>query len=180
VSAYLAERGRCLLGWNQIVGPSLDPQAVAQFWVGDKSGLLAAMRQGRQVVNSAYLETYLDHGYSLTPLERAYRFDPVFPELTSEQVPQVLGLEAPLWTEWVPNKARLDYQTYPRLSAYAETGWTPAALKDYADFRRRLVYFLERLEIMGVAYAPEADWDPPWYRRLLGPLTIAQAQTRTR
>jgi hypothetical protein len=36
------------------------------------------------------------------------------------------------------------------------------------------------LDIHGVAYAPEADWDPPWYQRLFGILTIAQPQTKTR
>jgi hexosaminidase len=128
------------------------------------------------MVSSAYLDTYLDHSYSLTPLSRAYRFEPVFPELVGDIAERALGLEAPMWTEWVPNRARLDYQTYPRLIAFAETGWTPKSRKNYADFRTRLIPFLERLDLHGVRYAPESDWEPPWLKRAFGVFTVMQPQ----
>jgi hexosaminidase len=100
-------------------------------------------------------------------------------ELDSEAARHVLGLEAPLWTEWVPNRARLDYQMFPRLTAYAETSWTQKDCKSLADFCRRLAAFESRLDELGVKYAPARDADPPWLRQLLGVLTIAQPQTRT-
>jgi hexosaminidase len=176
IGAFIESRGRHWMGWNEILQPGLAKDALVQYWVRNKNGLAQAVRNGQQMVNSAYLDTYLDHSYSLTPLGRAYRFEPVFPELAGEPAGRVLGLEAPMWTEWVPNRARLDYQTYPRLTAFAETGWTPKPRKDYADFRTRLSSFLVRLDILGVHYAPESDWEPPWYKRIFGAFTIAQPQ----
>lgn len=84
-----------------------------------------------------------------------------------------------MWTEWVPNRARLDYQTYPRLTAFAETGWSLREKKDLEDFQRQLTVFLQRLDELGVGYARGKDVEPSWFKRLLGIFTIAQSQTKT-
>ncbi len=180
ISDYLKSHGRQLMGWNEILGDNLSEDAIVQYWVRNKKGLLAALKNGQRVVNSAYLDTYLDHSYNLTPLSRAYNFDPIIKGVDLKSAQNILGLETPMWTEWVPNRARLDYQTYPRLTAFAEVGWTQGAQQNYADFWDRLSTFNQRLDIHGVQYALEADWDPPWYRRIFGIFTIAQPQTKTR
>jgi hexosaminidase len=90
----------------------------------------------------------------------------------------ILGLEFPLWTEWVPNRARLDYQVYPRLSALAETGWTPKDRKNLPDFRRRLGKFLERLARLGVRYAPLTEVEPSKFKQWFGIFTIVRPQTK--
>jgi len=180
IATYLKSQGRQLMGWNEILETNLDSDSIVQYWVRNKKGLLAAIKNGQKVVNSAYLDTYLDHSYAITPLSRAYQFEPVFAELEECAAPNILGLEAPLWTEWVPNRARLDYQTFPRLTAFAEVGWTLAAQRNYAEFRKRLTSFNQRLDIHGVGYAPEIDWEPPWYRKIFGIFSITQPQKRVR
>jgi hexosaminidase len=89
-------------------------------------------------------------------------------------------LEAPLWCEFVPNVGRLDWQTWPRLAAFAETGWTLHEGKDFDSFRARLGAFLERLDVLGVGYALPDDVEPGWFRRLFGLFTIVRAQTGVR
>ena len=122
------------------------------------------------------MEAYLDRSYSVTPLSKAYRFEPRFSELASDA--HVLGLEAPLWCEFVPTRARLDYQVWPRLAAYAETGWTPGSNKNLADFRNRLMALLPRLDELGVKYAPMSEVEPNLLSQLLGVFTIVQPQTK--
>jgi hexosaminidase len=179
IMAYLEGKGRRAVGWNQILGPGLAEKAVVQYWIGSQKPLVEAIRgERRQVVMSTYLDTYLDHGYSLMPLSRAYRYEPVPAGLAGDEKDSVLGLEFPLWSEWVPNRARLDYQTFPRLTALAETGWTPKERKDLGDFRRRLGGFLARLDRLGVRYAPLAEVEPSKLRQWFGPLTIVRPQTR--
>jgi hexosaminidase len=78
----------------------------------------------------------------------------------------------------VRSKARLDYQVYPRLPAYAETAWTPREHKDYPDFCARLEPFLARLQKMGVRHAPLAEAEPPRYKQWFGIFTIPQPQER--
>jgi hexosaminidase len=152
---------------------------VIQYWIGRRRAVLEAARQGRDVVMSPLWHTYLDHSYSLTSLSAAYRYEPTFPELSASETEHILGIEAPMWTEMVPNRARLDYQTYPRLLAYAETGWTPSERKALPDFRARLAGLLPRLGALGVGYAPLDESEPPWYRQFFGVLTLVQTQSRT-
>lgn len=177
IANWLASKGR-LMGWNQILEPGLDPSAVVQYWLGSRRVLAQAVREGRQVVMSNYLDAYLDHSHSLMPLSRAYRYDPIPPGLSEAEAASVLGPEFPLWTEWVPNRARLDYQAFPRLLALAETGWTSKAKKDYAGFRRRVEKFLPRLDACGVRYAPLDETEPSKWKQAFGMFTIGQAQRR--
>ncbi|HVM72372.1 MAG TPA: family 20 glycosylhydrolase, partial [Anaerolineales bacterium] len=179
IAAYLDSKGRRAMGWNEILQEGLVKNAVVQFWARGREQLVEAIRRDhRPVVMSTYLEAYLDHAYSLMPLSRAYRYEPVPKELVEEEAGSILGLEFPLWTEWVPDRARLDYQAYPRLTAMAETAWTPKERKDLRDFRARLPGFLDRLARLGVRYAPLREVEPAWIKRLFGVLTLTQPQVK--
>jgi hexosaminidase len=179
IAAYLDSRGRRMMGWNEILHEGLVESAVVQYWLRNRNAVLEAIQKGRDVIMSSFWHTYLDHSYSLTPLGKAYNYEPVFSELGVEDEHRVLGLEAPLWTEFVRDRARLDYQTYPRLVAFAETGWSPKGKKDFEDFQKRLAGFLLRLDELGVRYARGWEVEPPWFKQLFGVFAIAQAQTRT-
>jgi hexosaminidase len=179
IARYLAAHNRKIIGWNAVLSPDLLPDAMIQYWVGNRKSVFNAIRRGRQIINSAYLEYYLDHSYSLTPLSRIYNYDPLFPGLSVNERQNIIGVEAPLWTEFVPNRARLDYQTFPRLLAVAETGWTARAQKDFSSFSTRLADFQKRLDIIGILYARGGDVEPSWLKRIFGLLTIAQPQRKT-
>lgn len=175
IGAYLKEHGRRLIGWNEILNAELLKESVVQYWFRKRKEVVQAVRNNRDVVVSSYLDMYLDHSYSLTPLSRAYHFEPVFKELGKEN-PHILGLEAPLWTEHVPDRARMDYQVFPRLTAFAETGWTPRAQKNYTNFLHRLEGFNRLLTALGVRLPSQAQVEPAWWRRLFGLFTILQVQ----
>jgi hexosaminidase len=179
IMTYLRSRGRRAIGWNQILGPDLARDAIVHYWMGSLKPLVETIRRDRrQVVMSTYLDTYLDHGYSLMPLSRAYGYEPVPDGLTAGEADCILGLEFPLWTEWVPTRPRLDYQTWPRLTAAAETGWTRRERKELADFRRRLEHFLPRLDRFGVRYASPGEAEPSRLCRGFGPLSILRPQRK--
>jgi hexosaminidase len=161
IAAYLESKGRHAIGWNEILEPGLAEGAVVQYWARGRKRLLEAIRkEHRQTIMSYCFSTYLDYPYKLLPLRRLYRYEPVPVGLDKEACDSILGVESPLWTEWVPNRTRLDYQVYPRLTALAETGWTPRARKHLPDFRLRLERFLARLELLGVHPASLQDADP--------------------
>ncbi len=173
IAAYVSSKGRTVIGWNEILQNGLDENAVIQFWARGHRRLLEVLQKKEHaVVMSNYLDTYLDHSYQLMPLSRAYRFEPIPPGLEDAQASNILGLEFPLWSEWVPNRARLDYQAYPRLTAMAETGWTSKDQKSFNDFLRRLEKFLVRLDCLGVRYAPLKNAQPSNLFQWLGIFTI--------
>lgn len=151
VDAYLTSRGRRLVGWDEILEGGLAPGAVVQSWRGIKGGIAAA-EDGHDVIMSPTSHCYIDYSYVTTPVEKSYSFEPVPAELSDDKVHHVLGLEGNLWAEWVPNRDRLDYQAYPRLSALAEVGWSPKEKRDWKNFETRLAAQLKRFEIIGVKY----------------------------
>ncbi|MGW1554957.1 beta-N-acetylhexosaminidase [Streptomyces sp. NPDC002144] len=174
---WLSARGRRLIGWDEILEGGLAPGAAVSSWRGYAGGVAAA-RAGHDVVMCPEQYVYLDHrqadgadepvpiGYVRT-LEDVYRFEPVPPELTPEQVPHVLGTQANVWTEVMEDQGRVDYQTFPRLAAFAEVAWSslPASReRDFADFERRMSAHYRRLDALGVAYRPPAG-PRPWQRR---------------
>jgi hexosaminidase len=161
IAAYLDSKGRHTLGWNEILQPGLVESAVVQYWVGSPKRIIEAIQTGhRKIIMSPCLKTYLDYPYTLLPLRRIYRFEPVPAGLDEQAADSILGVESPLWTEWVPTRQRLDFQAFPRLTALAEIGWTPKERKSLADFRRRLGSFLVRLDLLGVRHASLQEADP--------------------
>jgi hexosaminidase len=162
IAAYLDSKGRHTLGWNEILEPGLVESAIVQYWVGGPKRIIEAIQTGhRKIIMSPCFKTYLDYPYALLPLRKIYRFEPVPAKLDEKAAASVLGVESPLWTEWVPNRDRMDFQVYPRLSALAETGWTPKDRKSLPDFRRRIKVFLARLDLLGVRHATLQEADPP-------------------
>ncbi len=178
MAGFLARRGRRAIGWNEILGPGLHPGAVVQYWVRHREHVVEAARHGCKIIVSPFFDYYLDHSYWLTPLSRTYRHEPVFRELDAAAADNILGIEAPLWTEFVPSRARLDYQAFPRLLAVAETAWTPRVGKDELDFVRRYRSFRGRLERRGIECPADAEIEPNALARRLGLLTVVFPRRR--
>ena len=72
----------------------------------------------------------------------------------------ILGVEAPLWTETVTNIKELEYMTFPRIPGIAEIGWTPASLRDWEEYKVRLGKQKGRFEALGINYyvSPKVTW----------------------
>ncbi|MER6069352.1 beta-N-acetylhexosaminidase [Streptomyces sp. NPDC001817] len=175
--AWLAARGRRLIGWDEILEGGLAKGAAVSSWRGYGGGIAAA-RAGHDVVMCPEQYVYLDHrqapgegepvpiGFVRT-LEDVYRFEPVPEGLTEEEARHVLGTQANVWTEVMEDTARVDYQTFPRLAAFAEVAWSrlPApAQRDFAGFERRMAAHYARLDALGVAYRPPTG-PRPWQKR---------------
>ncbi|MCX4823449.1 beta-N-acetylhexosaminidase [Streptomyces sp. NBC_01142] len=174
---WLAERGRRLIGWDEILEGGLAPGAAVSSWRGYQGGVTAA-EAGHDVVMCPQQQVYLDHrqdggadepmpiGYVRT-LEDIYRFEPVPPSLPPEAAAHVLGTQANVWTEVMQDRSRVDYQVFPRLAAFAEVAWSalPApAERDFEDFERRMTAHYARLDALGVDYRRPGG-PLPWQKR---------------
>jgi hexosaminidase len=165
MDAFLTERGRRLVGWDEILEGGLAPGATVRSWRGTKGGIDAA-RAGHDVVMAPTSNTYLDYYQSrntageplaiggFLPLEMVYGFEPVPPDLEPEFRAHILGAQAQLWTEYMPGPKQVEYMAFPRLTALAEVLWTAPGRKNYGDFLTRLDEHLRRLAILDVAYRP--------------------------
>ncbi len=163
MAGFLAERGRRLVGWDEILTPGLPRQAVVMAWRGTGRGLSAA-RAGHDVVLCPTSHCYFDYYQSLRflreppafpkllPLWRVYAFEPVPKRLSAQRRQRILGLQGNLWTEFVPTPAQAEYMALPRMAALAEVAWAPRGQRSWKDFRARLPGHLARLQALGYRY----------------------------
>ena len=165
MDTFLTKRNRRLIGWDEILEGGLAENAVVMSWRGTKGGIEAARAQ-HDVVMTPTTHVYLDYYQSkdqnaeplaiggFVPLETVYSFEPVPSELEPQYVKHVLGGQANVWTEYMPNPKKVEYMAFPRLTALAEVVWTPKEKKDYANFLVRLREHVTRLRALDVNFRP--------------------------
>ena len=158
IEKFVNSKGRDIIGWDEILEGGLAPNATVMSWRGTSGGI-KAIKAGHDVVMTPG-ELYLDHtqdapfkepisigGYG--SLQVTYDFNPVDPSLTKQELKHLLGVQANLWTEYVPTPEHAEYMYYPRTFAVAETGWSRAEDKNYNKFRPRAVILCNLLQKMG-------------------------------
>jgi len=116
-----------------------------------------AIDAGHELVNSNNSYTYLDYTYEQINLEKAYSFNPIPDGFTKEEAEQILGLGAQMWGEWTPTKKEVYNQTFPRIAAYAETGWTLTNNKNYKRFKATLPTLLNKWKKAGIIVSKEEN-----------------------
>ena len=159
------ERGRTMVGWDEIVDAGVPPsQAVVMWWRHDRTyKLVRALENGYRVVLTPRRPLYGDFiqygthtvgrtwkGYN--PIEQVVEFPEPIARLVAGRERQVLGLQLSMWTERIADAKRLDYMTFPRLAAVAEAAWSDPTAKDMSLFMQRLPYYLKRLDEAGIYY----------------------------
>jgi len=162
IESFVTSKGKKIIGWDEILEGGLAPEATVMSWRGTEGGIAAA-RQKHDVIMTPTSYAYLDYyqtepagqplaigGY--VPLEKVYSFNPLPEELTAEEQQYILGVQGNVWTEYISTPEYLEYMTFPRAFAIAETGWTPDRLKDFDDFLARLEVLKTRYDAMGLNY----------------------------
>lgn len=160
VAALLAERGKRMVGWDEILEGRPRKDAIVASWRGYSGGIEAA-REGHEVVMSPQTKAcYLDHKHldlaeepgqlGVCSVRDSYFFEPVPPELGPDEGARILGGQANIWTELMPFGRHIEYMAFPRLSALSEVFWSPKEGRSWEDFRRRLPTHGLRLDALDV------------------------------
>lgn len=166
VEKYLNDRGRRILGWDELLEGDVNPSAMIMSWRGVEGGLQASA-QGHDVVMAPTSHCYFDY-YQEDPenwcsttlfkgfvsLEKAYSLDPAPESLPEEAQKHILGAQANIWTEYIPYKSLLQYQMLPRAGALSEVQWVMPAQKDYQQFLQRERRMLDIYRLYGYTFCP--------------------------
>lgn len=156
---FLNSHGRKLLGWDEILDGGLAPNATVMSWRGTEGGL-AAIRSGHKAIMSpgqyCYLDGYQDAPYSqpeaiggYLPLKKVYGYEPVPDSLSTDEAKLMYGVQANLWTEYIPTEEHAEYMLYPRAIALAEVAWSKPENKSWEDFHRRALKIVDELKAKG-------------------------------
>lgn len=149
---FCRERGKTLIGWDEVAGDGLNPESVVMWWRNWSPGTLSdALQQGHRVILSPSEYYYLDEKQDRNSLAKVYGYEPVQGNLPEREA-LIIGIQGHLWTELAPSKEAAGERLFPRLLAVAETAWTRPGAKDFAAFERRLPLHLRELERSGWNY----------------------------
>lgn len=161
---FLNEHGRQIIGWDEILEGGLAPNATVMSWRGEGGGIQAA-KQNHDVIMTPNTYLYLDYYQSkdteneplgiggYLPLERVYSYEPMPKSLTPEEQKYIIGVQANLWTEYIPSLSHAQYMVLPRWAALSEIQWSKPEHKNYADFLSRLPQLIKWYDAEGYNYA---------------------------
>lgn len=161
---YLKEKGKRIIGWTEILEGGLVPDATLMSWIGESGGIETA-HQHHDVIMTPNTYLYFDYYQSkkvedeplaiggYLPIEKTYNYEPMPKELTKEEQQYIKGVQANLWTEYIPVFSQVQYMVLPRLGAAAEVQWTDPSKKDYKDFLRRVPHLVAVYDCYGWNYA---------------------------
>jgi hexosaminidase len=154
ISNYLGERGKKIIGWDEILEGGLAPGAIVQSWRSFQ-GAIDAAKLGHYVVCSPASHTYLNSDPEDLDLRIAYSFEPIPDELSEDEKKFILGGEANLWTEQAPQET-VDSKLFPRILALSEVFWRNPRNENYEDFYSRVQSTYKDLTALGISYGRES------------------------
>lgn len=152
---YLNERGRQIIGWDEILQGGLAPNATVMSWRGEEGGIAAA-EAGHDAIMSPHAYCYIDApqdapysqpesigGY--LPLEKVYSYDPAPDTMDKKVARHITGVQANLWAEYIVEDSHYEHMLWPRAIAVAEIGWSARQNMNFEDFRPRAVKIVDRM-----------------------------------
>lgn len=161
MEAFLATKGKKIIGWDEILEGGIADSAAVMSWRGHSGGIQAA-NMGHDVVMTPHSFVYFDYYQSeyneplsiggMLPLEKVYSIDIMPPEIADDKRHHIIGAQANLWTEYVNNEKHVEYMAFPRLAALAEALWTPGEKLDYEGFSSRMEAQYARYDDLGLNY----------------------------
>jgi len=165
VQQIVVKHGKKIIGWDEIANAELVNDVTVQFW-DDIENTTMGVQKGAKVLMSPAARAYLDMQYDSTThlglhwagyieVDHGYNWDPatLVEGVTKDDI---IGIEAPLWSETVTNIDEVEYMTFPRLPGYAEIGWTAPAERNWDEYKTRLAKHGKRFEAWGIDYYKSA------------------------
>ena len=159
IEKYLNDKGREIIGWDEILDGGLAPNATVMSWRGTEGGIAAA-RMGHYAIMTPESHCYLDHYQddpetqplafgACVPIGQTYSYDPAPDSLGTDICKYILGVQGNVWAEYLPTYEHAEYMIYPRIIALAEVGWTPVKNKHPESFKRRINNEIRHIKAKG-------------------------------
>ncbi len=168
VQRIIAKHGKVMIGWDEIAQTKLLPTTIVQFWSYPEH-VKMAQDQGNKFIFSFAPYCYMDMKYNpqtklglkwagYIEIDKSYNWRP--DTVKGLRPGDIIGIEAPLWTETVKTLADIQYMTFPRICSYAEIGWTAPDKRNWDNYKNRLAAFAPRFELLGINFykSPQIPW----------------------
>ena len=168
VQQIVKKYGKTAIGWDEIANCQLEPGTLAQYWAEEKNAQMAVSK-GAQLIMSPAHKIYMDMQYDSTTklglhwagfieVDSAYIWNPTTVQEGVERK-NIMGVEAPLWSETLVTRQDIEYMMFPRFPGYAEIAWSPKP-GNWDDYKKRLAHHSARMDALGITYyrSPKVPW----------------------
>ena len=156
---YLEKKNRHAIVWNEAtMGGNLDKRAIVQYWKESPKSTVKFLNEGGKAFLSPFSYCYLDYDYNITPLNRVYSLKADLPGLTEAGKKNIIGIEAPVWTEYIDNPETLEQLLFPRLIAVSKVALGENN-KPYKEFLNDVYTFRKKFD--GYSFCNENEWTKP-------------------
>lgn len=158
VEKIVQKHDKIMIGWDEIATADVDSTSISQFWASADNARMA-VDKNMKIIMSPANKAYLDMKYDLkseyglnwagyVPVDSAYIWKPE----AYENIPlkNILGIEAPLWSETISDISELEYLAFPRAIGFAELNWSKPENRNWENYKVRLGNqgpFLERMDV---------------------------------
>lgn len=168
VEKIVQKYNKRMIGWDEVAIADIDSTSISQWWASEENAK-KAVEKGMQVIVSPAKKAYLDmqydtlskhglHWAAYIPVDTAYIWAPE--GYGGIPLENILGIEAPLWSETISTIEELEYLAFPRVIGYSELSWSTPENRDWEDYKVRLANQAPFLDRMNVKYYPSPliDW----------------------
>ncbi len=167
IADFIVASGLSPVAWDEASDFGVNKNTILQWWRCLQPEVLdSAASRGYNIIISPADFVYLDYPNHLeeaganweglhngaNSTESIYKWNPIPKSFNDTMITNVLGIEAAIWTEFITNQKRLEYMTFPRLSAVAEKAWTLEEKMDWETFQKRLSRQYMRYQMAGINY----------------------------
>lgn len=170
IQDYLKQKGRKVIGWNEIAESGTDVSAAIMNRY-DNEATKKAVEEGRDVIVNTTECCYFDYpqrsdlrlepklfplGYTVG-LSKTYSLEPMPEGITEDQKKHVMGVQGNVWGEFINRMLLVQYQSLPRMAAICEVGWSNPEQKDFKDFLRRLKNLRKNYDSYGYTHCAHVE-----------------------
>lgn len=164
VQQVLKEKGKTLIGWDEILEGGISTDCIVMNWRRPTHGR-RSVQTGHRTIFTSIFRSYFNLKESRSqqevgpdaaplPMEKMYSYEVMPQGLTYAEERCVWGVQGCLWTEYVQNPWKVEFALFPRLSALAENAWSLPERKEWEHFAEKVPRQVERYELWGARYSP--------------------------
>lgn len=155
----IQQRGRTMMGWDEILEGNPSPSAIVMAWTSPQARI-EAVKAGHQTIVTPITHLYFSNPNfnrirGAESVARVYNFTPEVPAETGKG--SIIGVQGCIWTEWVKDSTKLEWEMIPRISALSELQWADPKTKDFKAYLKKLPHQMALYKRYGFNYKEDIE-----------------------
>ncbi len=161
IEKEIRSHGRKMMGWDEILEGTPAKDITVCGWTSQKASIRSA-REGHPTIVAPITNFYFSNPRinkieGIPSIQRVYDLDPCFDQLTPAEQKNIIGAEGCIWTEWVKDAEKMEWEMLPRLAALSEVQWTAKDRRNLENFYPRLLHMQDLYRLYGLNYKADIE-----------------------